>query len=168
MLLCRAARSLRLISAKHVPLAPRLLSAERKAPDKFEPPCSAKDRSSQNGDSSSSSSSSRHCSSARRVSPGVTSPAEWAAIGKSQALTARIGELGRQGPWQDVIRALQTAESNQELHANNFNAAIAALIRSRQPERALQLLPLMQQRGIEPTVVTCNSLIDANSKSGQW
>jgi pentatricopeptide repeat protein len=91
------------------------------------------------------------------------------AVQKSKALTARIGELGWQGRWQDVLRALETAESSgQKLNAFNYCAAIAALVRCKQPERALQLLPLMQQRGIELNVVTYNSFIDACSKSGQW
>jgi Pentatricopeptide repeat domain len=89
------------------------------------------------------------------------------AIQKSKALTARIGELGRQGRWQDVLRALEAAENNgQKLYVNNFSAAIAALTRSKQPARALQLLPRMQRQGVRFNVVTYNNFIDACSKTG--
>jgi pentatricopeptide repeat protein len=106
-------------------------------------------------------------SSTRRVSPRPPR-AERSAIQKSQALTARIGELGKEGRWQDVLRALETAENNgQKLYVNNFSAAIAALTRNKQSERALQLLQLMQQRQIQPDNVTYTGFIDACSKSGQ-
>jgi pentatricopeptide repeat protein len=162
MLLCRAASSLRFICAKHVLIVPRLLSAGSKPPDKNKPPFSScKDRSVQR--SSSSSDRSAHRSVAKPFK------AAGSAIQKSQALTAHIGALGRQGRWQDVLRALETAEGNgQKLFVNNLNAAIAALTRSAQPERALQLVPLMQDRGMKPTVVTYTALIDACSNNGQW
>jgi hypothetical protein len=58
-------------------------------------------------------------------------------VQKSKALTARIGELGRQRRWQDVLRAVETAESSgQKLDVVNYSAAIAALVRCQQPERA--------------------------------
>jgi pentatricopeptide repeat protein len=90
------------------------------------------------------------------------------AVQKSKALTARIGELGRQRRWQDVLRAVETAESSgQKLDVFNYSAAIAALARCQQPERALQLLPRMRQQGIAPSVVVYNALISACSKSCQ-
>jgi pentatricopeptide repeat protein len=171
MLLCRAASSLCLqLRTKQVLPAARLFSAGGKPPDKSTPPANSERgrRLRGSGINSSSSGSSSGSSSVRRISPGC-SPAEWSAIKKSQALTAHIGKLGWQGRWQDVLLALDTAESNgQKLYTNNLSAAIAALTRSKQPEQALQLSVLMQQRGFKIDVVTYNSLIDANSKSGQW
>jgi pentatricopeptide repeat protein len=141
----------------------------KKPPDEVRPPLSnGRGRPLQRGGSSSSSSGSSSPSSSARRTTQRLSIAERDAIGKSQALTARIGELGWQGRWQDVILALETAESSgQKLYTNNFSAAIAALTRSKQPERALQLSVLMRQRGFKIDVYTYTALIDASSKCGQ-
>jgi pentatricopeptide repeat protein len=156
-------------ASQHAYVLARLLAVGSKPPNAITPPVSSdRGRSLQRGDSSSSSSGSSSRSNAHHTSPRRNT-AERDAIKKSQALTARIGELGKQGLWQDVILALESAENNgQKLFVHNFSAAIAALTRSKQPERALQLLPLMQQRGIEPEVFAYTALIDACSKSGQW
>jgi pentatricopeptide repeat protein len=167
MLSCRAACSLLKVRAtQHVFTVARALSVESKEPD--HPKSDFRWRSAQRGDSSSKLGSNLHSSSVRRASP-TPRHVDRSAIQKSQALTARIGELGRQGRWQGVLRALETAENNgQKLNSNNFSAAIAALTRSKQPERALQLVPLMQDRDIQPCVYTYTALIDACSKGGQW
>jgi hypothetical protein len=129
------------LRARQVLAASRLLSAGRKPPHEITPPYSG--RGLRNSIKSSSSSA--------RNNPGYTSrSAEWDAIRKSQALTAHIGKLGWQGRWQDVLVALDTAENNeQKLYINNFSAAIAALTRSKQPERALQLSVLMHSTRIQ-------------------
>eukprot|EP00953_Heterococcus_sp_UTEX-ZZ885_P021065 11765-Heterococcus_DN1.PRE.1 len=92
-----------------------------------------------------------------------------AAREQSKSLTEHLGKLGRQGYWQDALRALEAAEAQgQVIDVYNFSAAIAALVRCKQPNRAVQLSPLMQQRGVQPNVFTYTALIDAHSKSGQW
>jgi pentatricopeptide repeat protein len=163
-MLSRAARFLCLRrTSQHELVLTRLLSAGSRPSDEIKSPGSVRGRSLQRSESSSS------CSNGANFTSPRHSTAKGDAIGMSQALTAHIGELGKQGRWRDVILALEAAENDgQQLFVNNFSAAINALIRSRQPERALQLLPLMRQRGIEPNVVTYNSLIDAYSKSEQW
>jgi pentatricopeptide repeat protein len=174
LLSCRAAISicLRARITQHALLAARLLSVKGEKPSdpKPNPDVRSRGRPAQRSSSKRSSNSDRSSSSSS-AHRSVLKPfqAEGDPIQKSQALTAHIGELGSQRRWQDVIRALETAEnSGQKLYVNNFSAAIAALTRSKQPERALQLLPLMQDRGLKPTVVTYTTLIDACSKSGQW
>jgi pentatricopeptide repeat protein len=166
MLLCRATRLLcARRTSQHEFLLARVLSAGSKPPDKIRPSVNTdRGRSLQRGGSSG-----NHSSSARRANPRHISSAERGAIKKSQALTARIGALDKQGRWQDVILALDAAERNgQKLFVHNFSAAIAALTRSKQPDRAVQLLPLMLQRGVQPNVFIYTALIDARSKSGQW
>eukprot|EP00953_Heterococcus_sp_UTEX-ZZ885_P022767 12576-Heterococcus_DN1.PRE.1 len=141
----------------------RLLSAGSSGPDDVEP-ISSNRGSLQRRDGGS-----ERGSSVRSLSPRHISTAEWDARQKSQALTMRIGELGKQGLWQDVIRALEAAEKNgQKLNVINFTAAIAALTRSKQPERALQLSVLLQQRDLKAAVFAYTALIDACSKGGQW
>jgi pentatricopeptide repeat protein len=166
LLSCRAACSLLKVRAAHLVFnVARALSVESREPDDSTSDFGA--RPVQRSSGSSKLGSSKRGSSAHRATR--VSQAERSAIQKSQALTARIGLLGRQGRWQDVVRALETAESSgQKLYVNNFSAAIAALTRSKQPGRALQLLPLMQQRDIQPDGFTYTSSIDACSKSGQW
>jgi pentatricopeptide repeat protein len=73
------------------------------------------------------------------------------------------------GLWQDVILTFEAAENDgQKLNVIYFTAAIAALTRSKQPERALQLSVLLQQRDLKADVFAYTALIDACSKGGQW
>jgi pentatricopeptide repeat protein len=164
-MLCRAAASLCLqLRPQQALSVSRLLSVGSKEPDEIKPAFSSdRARSSQRGGRSS-----NHESSARRTSPRH-SIAEGDAIGRSQALTARIGQLGKQGRWQDVIKTLETAENNgQKLDVINFSTATTALTRSQQPERALQLSVLMHQRGLNPDVYAYTTFIDVYSKGERW
>eukprot|EP00953_Heterococcus_sp_UTEX-ZZ885_P036993 19037-Heterococcus_DN1.PRE.1 len=109
MALCRAGNSfcLSLRATQHVLTAARKLVMASSSPDDTVPAKRSYGR--QPLKSSSSSSNSNN---ARRDGRLPHSAGRANAVQKSKALTARIGELGRQGRWQDVIPALETAESN--------------------------------------------------------
>ena len=101
-------------------------------------------------------------------SPGNKRPQVWSESGDAaREITRRLSSLARTREWWKVAGIfLEMERRNAEANKYHFNAAINVMVKSKQSRRAEQWLIFMQEAGVQPDMVSYNSVMQAYVQTG--